>query len=445
MRRLLLSLVTVLLIAPSVSRAEVFDPTSFTLDNGMEVVVIENHRVPIVSHMVWYKVGAADEPRGTSGIAHFLEHLMFKGTEIMAPGEQSKIISRLGGRENAFTSQDYTGYFQNVPKEHLGRMMEIEADRMANLRLDPDHVDSERSVILEERRSRIDNDPSSQLSEMATAAMYLAYPYRIPVIGWADEMRELSREDAIDFYETWYAPNNAILVVAGDTTPDEVRTLAEATYGKIPAREVPDRVALRGTEPPQLAARRVTLESPRVDQASWNRMYLAPGNHWGDAALMPALDVLEQILGGGSTSRLYRGLVVEQGVAVSAGSWYRSDGLGPMTFGLYASPREGVEVADLEAAIDAEIRNLLAEGVTGEEVEIAVRKLRRGAIFARDDVLYPARLFGRILTSGGTIADIEEWPDRIAAVTPADVLEAAKAVFVERQSTTSILLPQPAS
>ena len=233
--------------------------TSFTLDNGLQVVVIENRRVPVVSHMLWYKVGSADEPTGKSGIAHFLEHLMFKGTATREPGEFSAVINRIGGQENAFTSYDYTGYYQNVAREHLGRMMALEADRMVNLSIAAKDAAAERDVILEERRSRVDNDPSSQLSEQVAAATYLAYPYRIPVIGWEAEIRGLTQADALAFYETWYAPNNAVLVVAGDVTAEEVRRLAEDTYGAIPSRPVPDRVALRGGEPPQRAARRIEM------------------------------------------------------------------------------------------------------------------------------------------------------------------------------------------
>lgn len=321
---------------------------------------------------------------------------------------------------------------------------------MANLALDPAHVASERDVVLEERRSRVDNNPSSQLWEQANAATYLAYPYRIPVIGWEAEIRDLGREDALAFYETWYAPNNAILVVAGDTTVDEVRRLAEATYGRVPSRQVPDRDALRGIEPPQLAPRRVELTSPRAEQPSWSRRFLAPGYGWAgiegvERRHLAALEVLSEILGGGNTSRLYREIVVAQGLAVSAGSWYSPEGLGPQTFGVYASPRADVEITELEAAMEAEIDRLLTDGVTEQEVATAVKRLRRAAIFARDDVLYPARLFGRVLTSGGSIEDVEAWPDRIAGVTPDAVLQAARAVLVPQRSTTAILLSNPAS
>ncbi|WP_028796251.1 M16 family metallopeptidase [Thalassobaculum salexigens] len=441
----LLGLLTLLVALAAPARAAVFDPTTFTLANGLQVVVVENDRAPVVSHMVFYKVGAADEPKGKSGIAHFLEHLMFKGTDTVAPGEFSAIIKRIGGQENAFTSYDYTGYYQNVAKQHLGRMMELESDRMANLKLPADQIAPELEVVREERRSRIDNDPSSLHGEQVMAATYLAYPYRIPIIGWEDEVAALTQEDAEAFYRTWYAPNNAVLVVAGDVTPDEVRRLAQKTYGQIPAREVPDRVALRGGEPTQLAERRIEGTHPRVDQPTWSRRWIAPGQVWGDTDLAPALEVAAEILGGGSTSRLYRALVVEQAKAVYAGAGYGPSGLGPQTFAVYASPRADVSVEELEDAMEAEIARMLRDGVTAEEVESAVTRMKRSAVFARDDSLAPARLFGAELASGGTIADVEEWPERIGAVTPDAVVTALRAVIVDPHSVTSILRPEPRS
>lgn len=441
----LTGLVALLVVLATPARAAVFDPTTFTLDNGLQVVVVENDRVPVVSHMVFYKVGSADEPKGKSGIAHFLEHLMFKGTDTMAPGEFSAIVKRIGGRENAFTSYDYTGYYQNVAKQHLGRMMALEADRMANLKLSDDQVRPELDVVREERRSRIDNNPASLHGEQVNAATYLAYPYRIPIIGWEEEIVDLTREDAEAFYETWYAPNNAVLVVAGDVTPDEVRRLAEETYGQVPARDVPDRIALRGGEPEQLSARRIEGSSPRVDQPTWSRRWLAPGQVWGDTDQTPALEVAAEILGGGSTSRLYRALVVDQAKAVYAAAGYSPSGLGPQTFAVYASPRDGVTVETLEEAVEAEIRTVLRDGVTPEEVDSAIRRLTRSAIFSRDDSLSPARVFGVTLATGGTIADVEEWPERLAAVTPDAVLEALRAVLVDRRAVTSVLRPEPRS
>ena len=440
-----LGLLALVLALAAPARASVFDPVTFTLPNGLQVVVIENDRAPVVSHMVFYKVGSADDPAGRSGIAHFLEHLMFKGTDTVGPGEFSAIIKRIGGQENAFTSYDYTGYYQNVAKQHLGHMMEMEADRMANLKLADDQVTPEHEVIQEERRSRIDNEPSALHGEQVTAATYLTYPYRIPIIGWSTEITELTRADAETFYRTWYAPNNAVLVVAGDVTPDEVHELAEKTYGKIPAREIPDRVALRGGEPTQLAARRVEGTHPRVDQPSWSRRWLAPGDVWGDTEDAPALEVAAEILGGGTTSRLYRTLVVEQAKAVYAGAGYSPSGLGPQAFTVYASPRAEVTVEDLETAMEAEIDRLLRDGVTQEEVDAAATRMTRGAVFARDDSLASARLFGTVLAAGGTIEDVEDWPERIEAVTPDAVMAALRKVVAAPQSVTSILRPEPRS
>jgi len=447
MRRLFLAplLIAGLALAGLPARAGVFEPTTFTLDNGLQVVVIENDRAPVVSHMLYYKVGSADEPRGKSGIAHLLEHLMFKGTKTVAPGEFSAIIKRIGGRENAFTSYDYTGYFQNVAKQHLGQMMALEADRMANLVLTDALVAPELEVVREERRSRVDNDPASLHREQVTAATYLSYPYRIPVIGWEEEIAALTRADAEAFYRTWYAPNNAILLVAGDISPETVRDLAEQTYGAVPARPVPDREALRGGEPEQLAARRIEGSDPRVDQPSWSRRWIAPGRRWGESGHISALEVVAEILGGGPTSRLYRALVVDQAVAVYAGAGYSPTGLGPQAFAVYASPRGDVSIAELEAAVMAEVDRVLRDGVTDAEVAAAVARLQRGAVFARDDSLAPARIIGTELAAGGTIADIEEWPERIAAVTPEAVAEALRSVVIDRRSVTSILRPDPRS
>jgi zinc protease len=226
---------------PSLAKTTERRATEFTLSNGMQVVVIPDHRAPVVTHMVWYRVGAADEPRGKSGIAHFLEHLMFKSTEKIASGEFSRIVSRMGGQDNAFTSQDATAYFQRIHKDRLGEVMAMEADRMVNLRLTEHEVLTERDVILEERRSRVENNPQAVLDEQMNAVLYYSHTYGIPVIGWEHEIARLTREDALSFYKHHYAPNNAILVVSGDVTPEEVRRLAEETYGKIPAN--PDQAA----------------------------------------------------------------------------------------------------------------------------------------------------------------------------------------------------------
>lgn len=425
------------------ARAEVFNPASFTLANGLQVVVVENHRAPVVTHMAWYKVGAADEPSGKSGIAHFLEHLMFKGTETVPPGEFSQRVARVGGNENAFTTPDYTAYFQTVAVEHLELVMQLEADRMANLRLAEDIVLPERDVILEERRQRIDNDPRSQLSEIARATLFLNHPYRIPTIGWAHEMQGLTTEDAIAFYERWYAPNNAIVVIAGDVTAEQVRPLAEKYYGAVPQRAVPQRMRLE--EPPPVAPRRVELASPRVQQPSWMRYYLAPSYHRGAAEHAYALEVLAEILGSGPTSRLYRHLAVEQGLAAGIAAWYDPDTIDLASFVVSASPQPGVAVDQLQAAIEAELAALLANGVSEAELAAAKILLQADAIKARDSLSGPARTIGAALATGSTIADIEAWPERIGAVTVEQVNAAARAVLVPDASVTSVLLPKETS
>ncbi|KZD12128.1 zinc protease [Oceanibaculum pacificum] len=438
-------LVVGLLVAGLTARADaaVFNPKSFTLENGLQVVVVENRRIPVVTHMVWYKTGSADEERGKSGIAHFLEHLMFRGTETLKPGEFSRIVNRNGGNDNAFTSWDYTAYFQSVAADRLELVMGMEADRMANLRLTDAVVLPERDVILEERRQVIDNNPTAVLGEQMRAAQYLHYPYRIPIIGWESEMRTLTTEDALAWYDRWYAPNNAIVVIVGDVTIDHVRALAEKTYGKVKPREIGKRD--RVEEPPQQAARRIERVDPRVQQPSLTRQYLAPSVNWGESEQSYALEVLAEILSGGPTSRLYRKLVVEDAVAVSAGAYYSGDAIGPGSFGFYGSPRPGIEVGAVEAAIDAQIERLLTDGVTAEEIADAKQRLKADAVFAVDSIRGPANVIGRALVLGQSIEDIESWPARIDAVTEAQIEAAAKSVLVPEHSVTGILRPKPTS
>jgi zinc protease len=422
------------------ARATVFSPETFTLENGLQVVVISNHRAPIVSHMMWYRVGSADDPPGSSGIAHFLEHLMFKGTETLAPGEFSKIVAANGGRENAFTSYDYTGYYQNVAVDRLETVMRIEADRMNNLVLTDEIVAPERDVVLEERRSRTDNNPGSILGEASRASFYQNHPYGNPIIGWAHEIAKLTARNAIDFYRRHYAPNNAILVIAGDVTAAQIRPLAEKYYGAIARRDLPPRT--RPREPEHRAALRIELRDSRVRQPSWSRSYLAPvyGGEGGEHAY--ALQVLAQIAGNGASSRLHQALVVGGKLATSAGADYDSLRLDRSSFSVYASPRPGVTLDRIEAAMDAEIAKLLTGGVEEEEVERAKQRLRRAAIFARDSLSTGARIIGMALTTGRTVDDVEAWPDRIGAVTVDQVNAAAKAVLRRQSSITAQLLPE---
>jgi zinc protease len=437
----LLLLVAALAGPAAPGQAKVFSPETFTLANGLQVVVITSRRAPVVTQMVFYKVGGTDETPGKSGLAHFLEHLMFRGTKTYGPGQFSAIVARLGGDENAFTTADYTAYHQSVAIEALPKVMELEADRMANLVLDKKTVDTEREVILEERRQRIDNNPSAQLTEMLNAVLYLNHPYRIPVIGWEREMEGLDADDVQAFYGHWYAPNNAILVLSGDISAAEAKPLAEKYYGPVARRDVPAR--LRPGEPQQFAPRRVTLESAQVEQPSWVRVYQAPSYPAAKDGTPYALQVLARILGGGSTGRLYRHLAVEQKLA--AGVWGSYDGdridIGSFTFA--ATPNPGVKLEAIEAAIDKEIADLLADGVTDEEVARAKAALIDGAVKARDSLMGPAQTLGVALAIGQSVDDVESWPDRIAAVTRAEVEAAAKSVFDIDRSATGLLQPAP--
>lgn len=420
------------------STAAIFNPETFTLDNGMQVVVITNARAPVVQHMVWYKVGAADEGPGESGIAHFLEHLMFKGTERFPGSTFSDTIARNGGRENAFTSFDYTAYFQTISRDRLPMMMEMEADRMTNLTLTDKEIVPERDVVLEERRQRVDSTPRGILGEQAAAVSYLNYPYRRPVIGWAHEIAALDRERIIAFYKRWYAPNNAILVVEGDITIDELRPLAEKTYGMIPRGADIERA--RVDEPPQTAERRISYTDVRVRQPSWSRSYLASSYHWGDSENAESLEVAAEVLGGSASSKLYRKLVIESGIALSAGAYYSADAVGPGRFGVYASPKPGVTMGDLEAAVDAVLADFMAEGVNADDVERAKDRMQTAAIFARDNFGTGARAFGAALSMGGAVNDVETWPNRIAAVTPDAINAAIKMTLSKAQSVTALLL-----
>jgi zinc protease len=429
------------LLAALPARAGVFDPTTFTLPNGMQVVVISNHRVPIVSHMVWYKVGAGDEEPGKSGIAHLLEHMMFKGTPSTPPGEFSKIVARNGGRDNAFTSSDYTGYYQNVAADKLELVMRMEADRMRNLVLDEANFRTERDVVLEERRSRTDNNPAALLHEQMEAALYLNSPYRRPIIGWPDEIAALTLDDALAFYRRWYAPNNAILVVAGDVTPDQVRPLAESYYGVIPRAEMPPRT--RTEEPPHRAERRVTLKDGRVAQPSWSRLYLAPSLGAGDRDLAYPLEVLADLAGGGTTARLYRSLVVDKGAAAAVSADYDPIAVGRTAFRVTAVPRPGVPLDKLEALIEQELAGIVKDGFTPDEIERAKTRLRAGAAYGRDSLHTGAQTLGQALASGLSVDEVENWPERISAVTPQQVAKAAAAVFNPVSSVTGLLLPDP--
>ena len=415
--------------------------SDFRLDNGMEVVVIPDHRAPVVTHMVWYRNGSADDPLGKSGIAHFLEHLMFKGTSNHKQGAFSEMVAELGGQENAFTSNDYTAYFQRVAKEHLAVMMGFEADRMTNLVLTDEVVAPERDVVLEERRMRTDSDPSSQLNEAVQAALFTHHPYGKPIIGWMHEIEDLGREDALAYYGRFYTPENAILIVAGDVTEDEVRKLAQETYGKIPARgERP--IRRRPREPEPRAERLVKLSDEKVEQPSHQRVYLTPSYATAKPGEAEALELLAHLLGGGQTSLLYSSLVVDQKIAVMAGAYYMGTALDDTRFWVYAVPAPEVSLEDLDAAVLDVIARVADEGVNEEDLARAKTRLIADAVYAQDNQASLARWYGAALTTGTTVEDVRQWPARVDAVTAEDIKQACRQWLEPRRAVTGFLLPQ---
>lgn len=429
----------ILLSSAALVQAQPKNISTFSLSNGMDAVVIEDHRAPIVTHMVWYRVGSADESPGKSGIAHFLEHLMFKGTEKMKPGEFSDIVAANGGSENAFTSYDYTGYYQRVAADRLDLMMGLEADRMRNLVLSEAEVLPERDVVLEERNSRVENNPSALFSEQRRAAQFQNHRYGVPVIGWKHEVANLTQEDALEFYRTYYAPNNAILIVAGDVTPAEVEALALKYYGPLePSLNLPARA--RVSEPRQLAPRRLIFDDPRVRQPYMIRTYLAPTRKPGDQSEAAALVMLSELLGGsGITSVLGEALQLEQKKAINVAAFYSGVALDDDTFGIYAIPSPGVSLQEVEDAMDIAVAEFIRSGVNQEHLKRLKGQIRASQIYALDDQAGLARRYGSALTAGLTLEDIHNWPDVLQAVTAEDIIAVAQKIFDPRNSVTGWL------
>jgi zinc protease len=433
---LLLALVGAAGVARAGTESKVAD---FTLGNGLEVVVVPDHRAPVVTHMIWYKVGAADETPGKSGLAHFLEHLMFKGTAQNPGNRFSQEVAEIGGQENAFTAGDYTGFFQRVPREHLKEMMAFEADRITGLVLTDAVVRPELNVVLEEQNMRVANNPNGRLVEQMDAALYLNHPYGRPVIGWRSEIESLGRDDALAFYRRFYTPNNAIVVIAGDVTPEEVKADAEETYGKIaPRAEIAPR--RRPSEPVQEAPRTVTLADARVEQPSLTRFYLAPSRTTAKPGESEALEVLAHVLGSGANSRLYRTLVVEQGIALSAGAYYSETALDYGKFGVYGAPKPGKTLHDVETAIDAVLADVSEHGITADELDLAKNRLIADAIYAQDNQATLARWYGAALATGQTVDMVRNWPEAIRAVTADAVHQAARSWLDRRASVTGYLV-----
>jgi len=415
------------------------DVTTFALKNGLELVVIEDHRAPVVTQMVWYRIGAADETAGHSGIAHFFEHLMFQGTDKLAPGEFSATVEAQGGNDNAFTSWDYTAYFQRVASDRLGLMMQMEADRMRNLTLSEDDVSTERQVIVEERGQRTDSDPGALLNEQMAAAQYMNHPYGRPVIGWLHEIKALTREDALAFYKANYAPNNAIVVVAGDVTPDQALKLAETHYGPLePSSDILPRA--RPVEPPQLAERRIVLEDSRVSEPYVIRSYLAAERNPGDQRKAAALTLMAELLGGNPTTSVFaRELQFKRGVATWSAAFYDGTSVDPDTFGVYVMPVPGVALADAEAALDEVIAGFLKDGVNAEELARIKTQARASTIYGRDNAEGLANMYGQALAVGLTVKDVQDWPEILQSVTAEDIMAAATEVFDRKRAVTGWL------
>ena len=443
---LALGLAAAPLVAPVAAQAA-GEVTEFTLDNGLQVVVIEDHRSPAVTQMIWYRAGAADEQPGQTGVAHFLEHLMFKATDDLASREFSRIVEENGGSDNAFTSWDYTAYHQRVASDRLGLMMMMEADRMRDLILTEDEVATERQVILEERAQRTDTSPGALFNEQVSAAVYLNHPYRRPIIGWRHEMEDLSLEDARDWYDTHYHPNNAILIVAGDATPEEVRALAEEHYGPIPASPglTGHETRVRPSEPPHIAERRVVYEDARVANPYVSVTYQAPERNSGDQTDAAALTLLAEILGGsGFTSVLPREMQLEDERSLFVGAYYGGINLDVTTFTLVNMPLPGISLEEAEEDMLSEIAEFLEEGIDPDQYDRIQFQIEASRIYEEDDAAGLARAYGAALTSGLTVADVQAWPDVLAATTIEDVMEAARTIFAQEATVTGYLMqPEP--
>jgi len=426
--------------ASALTATGLFEANMFQLSNGMQVVLIPDHRAPVVTHMLWYRVGSADETPGKSGLAHFFEHLMFKGTSHYPDDAYAQLISRAGGALNAFTSYDYTAYYATVGTDHLGLVMALEADRMQNLTLSEEKVQVEREVIVEERRLRIDNNPEALLHEQVMASLFLNHRYGIPVIGWMQEIRSWTLDDVLAFYRRWYLPANAMLVVAGDVDLDRLQALAEQHYGVLPSS--PPSARKRPFEPEHIAMRRVAMRDTRIKHSLWMRFYLAPAYGTPEEQRTPAVEVLAELLGGGQDSLLYKQLVHALGVAAEISVDYEPAAVDQTALAVVAVPAPGVSISDLEQAIDREITRIRDGAIDDADVQRVQRKMRAYAIRMRDGTMPAAQVVGQALSTGATLDAIDTWPARIGAVTVTDVRAEARTIFRDEASVTGVLVPQ---
>lgn len=402
--------------------------------------MVPDHRAPVVTQMLWYRVGGVDDPPGLSGMAHFFEHMMFRGTPSV-PGDQfAQTVARNGGEANAFTTHDYTAFYEQIARDRLRTVMSLDADRIVNLDLSDPNVRTERNVVLEERRMRIDNDPQALMREQAEAALHLSHPYGRPVIGWPEEIRHIGRIEAQDFYQHHYAPNNAILVVAGDVTPQEVRADAEAEYGKVPAR--PSALRAEFAQPPRLGETRMTIARNDVKVPLFLRIYRVASYTEAKPGEAEALETLAQLIGGDATSALYKELVVRRKLASDAGASYSGYARDAGEFDVYAVPRPGVRLDVLERSVDAVMHAFTAAPPNPADLKRAKTQLVADSVYRRDNQFAMASAYGQALAVGLTSDDVTEWPDRIRAVTGDAVERAAVTDLVKREAVTGYLVPE---
>src|SRR5580698_8314331 len=424
--------------APANPRQTGNNTFQFALGNGMQVLVIPDHRAPVATQMLWFRVGAVDDPPGLSGMAHFFEHMLFRGTKQVTDDAFSQIIAKNGGETNAFTDHDYTAFYEQIAKDRLPLAMKLEADRLANLDLSDSHVGPERDVVLEERRMRVDNEPQSLMSEQMQAALHLSHPYGRPVIGWQEEVRHIDRVSAQDFYDHHYAPNNAILVIAGDVTPAEVRKLAQDAYGKVATRELTPRAEF--AEPPRLAETRMVIAHPDAKVPLFSRIYRVPSYAQGLPGQAVGLETFAQLVGGDQTSTLYHVLVERKKLATDAGANYDGDMRDSGEFSVYAVPRPGVSLEALEKAVD-QVLSVSAIALPRDvELNRAKTQLIASVTYRRDSQFALASAYGQALAIGLTVDDVNEWPARIRTVNAEGVRKAAQ-MLSRKQAVSAYLIP----
>ncbi|MFN9489046.1 MAG: M16 family metallopeptidase [Betaproteobacteria bacterium] len=441
-RMLRATLCALLLLPAALSAARPSDDVAVhELANGMRIIVKPDRRAPVAVSMVWYRVGSMDEHNGITGVAHVLEHMMFKGTRSVPAGEFSRLIANAGGRDNAFTSRDYTAYFQTLQKSALPLALRLEADRMRNLVITPEEFAKEIKVVMEERRWRTDDRPQAVVYERLMASALKAHPYRHPVIGWMSDLETLTVEDTRRFYDQWYAPNNAILVVVGDVQPAEVFALAERHFGRIPRKALPERKTQ--AEPPQLGIQRLTVKVP-AEQAqvlmAWRVPRLQrPSEEWEPYAL----DMLQAILSGNAAARLPQRLVKDERIAVTAGAGYDGIGRGPAFFLLAGTPAPGRSAAELEAALRRELQRVIDEGVIEAELNRVRAQIISGNVYQRDSMFFQARMIGALDTVGLSFRDQDLFIERLQQISSEQIREVARKYLVDDQLTIAYLDPQP--